>query len=318
MVVKATWRTTSGSTREVAADLERGRLFALCRLAAGPTIPIAWRTADGRTGEVRLQLTEHEARWIDLPAGALAGPAAASGGTGLGTMVGIVSNDSTRNPVEGAEVRLAAGSRGATTNATGRFSIDGLAPGRHVAIATAIGFRPTRQWIEVRKSDTVWVEFALVPAVMQLEPLVVSAAAGRARGVGREGLDERRRQGFGTFLTSDMLRRRNHVRLGQFLGHGGKNAYPVSRRRVGPQGEPCFMSVYLDGALVFRSPGPPNIWGGRGGPALADTVDLNDFPVAELEAVELYDGPAAVPTEFGGTSAACGVILLWQRRGPDQ
>jgi hypothetical protein len=36
---------------------------------------------------------------------------------------------------------------------------------------------------------------------------------------------------------------------------------------------------------------------------------------AEVEAVEVYDGPGSLPAEFGGSNAGCGVVVIWTRRG---
>ena len=34
-----------------------------------------------------------------------------------------------------------------------------------------------------------------------------------------------------------------------------------------------------------------------------------------IEAIEVYRGPAEVPPQFGGAQSACGVIVLWTRTG---
>lgn len=39
-------------------------------------------------------------------------------------------------------------------------------------------------------------------------------------------------------------------------------------------------------------------------------------PVRDIEAIELYTGPAEVPGEFAGRNAGCGVIVIWTRSGP--
>jgi hypothetical protein len=42
-------------------------------------------------------------------------------------------------------------------------------------------------------------------------------------------------------------------------------------------------------------------------------VDISLFDVASLEAVELYQGNAEVPFEFGGIANDRGVLVLWMR-----
>ena len=50
-----------------------------------------------------------------------------------------------------------------------------------------------------------------------------------------------------------------------------------------------------------------------------DNVD-NSFgpgiPVRDIEALEIYTGPADVPGEYAGRNAGCGVIVIWTRSGP--
>ena len=66
--------------------------------------------------------------------------------------------------------------------------------------------------------------------------------------------------------------------------------------------EPCYMDVYLDGALVYSK-------------ALvgAQLFDLNSIPASHLAAVEVYSSAANIPPELNRTSKGCGVIALWTR-----
>ena len=56
----------------------------------------------------------------------------------------------------------------------------------------------------------------------------------------------------------------------------------------------CVMDVYLDGA-----------------PAAWLTEDLPGLSARGLVAVEIYRGPAQVPSRYAATSGTCGVILVW-------
>jgi len=64
------------------------------------------------------------------------------------------------------------------------------------------------------------------------------------------------------------------------------------------------MSVMLDGTWLYVS---------------GSTMKVPDFSrdinIAELDLVEVYRSAAETPGEFSGASAACGVIVLWSRRG---
>ena len=67
-------------------------------------------------------------------------------------------------------------------------------------------------------------------------------------------------------------------------------------------GRPCAMAVWQDGLRIYTP--------GRGG----SPPDLNDYPVSQLEAIEIYRGEAETPADLGGTGAGCGTIVLWTRR----
>lgn len=35
----------------------------------------------------------------------------------------------------------------------------------------------------------------------------------------------------------------------------------------------------------------------------------------DVEAIEVFAGSSQIPAEFGGSTAGCGVIALWTKRG---
>jgi hypothetical protein len=74
----------------------------------------------------------------------------------------------------------------------------------------------------------------------------------------------------------------------------------------------CVMSLYYNGALV--APGG-QVGGGTQSGTLRQ-MEIRTFALSGLDAVEVYRSAAEVPTEYGGASSACGVILLWSRVAP--
>jgi outer membrane receptor for monomeric catechols len=65
----------------------------------------------------------------------------------------------------------------------------------------------------------------------------------------------------------------------------------------------CYMSVYVDGVRIWAA-------GSR------DPPDFDQLRNNQYEGVEIYRGPAELPTQYAGTGAACGAILLWSRISP--
>jgi outer membrane cobalamin receptor len=58
--------------------------------------------------------------------------------------------------------------------------------------------------------------------------------------------------------------------------------------------------VYVDGVQVQNS--NPNL-----------SQSLDSFPLSQVQAVEVYRGPAETPEAYKQAWSACGVILLWTK-----
>lgn len=80
-----------------------------------------------------------------------------------GTVAGIVMDESSGNPVPGAEVQTTDMTWSAPTDSRGQFSAR-LPPGRHVLVATHKGFAPTvLPFVDVPRGERVSVSFMLKP-----------------------------------------------------------------------------------------------------------------------------------------------------------
>jgi hypothetical protein len=43
-------------------------------------------------------------------------------------------------------------------------------------------------------------------------------------------------------------------------------------------------------------------------------LEMDDFPASDVEAMELYPGPATTPMQFSqGTTLTCGAVVIWTR-----
>jgi hypothetical protein len=73
----------------------------------------------------------------------------------------------------------------------------------------------------------------------------------------------------------------------------------------GRRGPPiCPYQIYVDGVKQYA----PSADLGADPPPDIDTYKVNEY-----EAVEIYRGGAQVPSQYGGTGAACGTVLFWTR-----
>jgi hypothetical protein len=162
--------------------------------------------------------------------------------------------------------------------------------------------------VRIVEADTVWADARMLPEGVILDPIEV-----RADPVDPwlRGLTERQRIGLGTFIDSVTLRQSEHLKLadvmrrlpGIALAWGWDRDIPPNRimyignaRRRKPDGSPCAMQIVVNGVPVGN-----------------DVDPRREFEISSIKAIELYQGGAQVPIEFGGTTAQCGVVVLWTR-----
>lgn len=235
------------------------------------------------------------------------------------TMTGVVREDSSARPIEGVEVLINGTAHRGTTNAAGRYLLEGLPSGVYQAIFRAVGHLPLRMDVRLVDAETTRANATLVRSDVVLDPIVVTGEAMPDVGLAGPGFEERRRMGFGRFVLPEEMRRSEHMGLNDVLRRQGVNVMLTSDGRWIPMhptsrdinGAPnCQMSVYLDGILVHK--------GGRYGASDFDEdLDLRKFfTISELTAIEIYSRASQIPIQFSGAQASCGVIVLWSRRGP--
>jgi len=172
---------------------------------------------------------------------------------------------------------------------------------------------PSVQYVSVEQTVTLTkaassVQTERPKVVFHLSELNV-AVAGRSRWLEANGFYDRRDRGGakGHFIERALIERRKPAIVTDLfydlpgvktLWKGPGRVTVVFNRAISfkPEEGGCTPAVYLDGSQV----GNPD----------SGVTDINALPVAQLEAVEVYIGPAA-PIQF---QHACGVILLWSRR----
>jgi hypothetical protein len=245
-------------------------------------------------------------------------------------VTGTVTEDSAR-PVTGAIVEIKAINRSVTTNARGLYSLTVDRPGTYLLEVRALGLSSASRALRVASGDTLRVDFALGPVAQELAPVVVTEAEPQPTGIMR-GFEERRRAGFGRFITRDMLAEREHDTVAGILrgiagmrmvrrpsdcggGFSAATGRGIAAVELSPStgtlvtcgGKPmaaaCYMSVYIDGVRLWAA-------GSR------DPPDFDQLRSFQYEGIEIYRGPSELPIQYQGTGAACGAILLWSRISP--
>jgi len=185
-----------------------------------------------------------------------------------------------------------------------------MRPSRPVfSILLALAAVPLGAQVDTIKRDT-----AALPGVR------VTAEKRNITTTNREGFDDRRKLGLGTFFDSTEVRKFDGAGLAALL-RGAKGAKVIEYRdasqpmstaelRVassiyqGPGGGACWSSVIYDNITLYRAGRtgrPPNL--------------RLDFNITGIERVEFYRGASQAPMSVASI-ADCGVLVLWSRRRP--
>src|SRR5688500_15249050 len=198
-------------------------------------------------------------------------------------LAGIVRADSSGQPLAAVEVLIQGTSLKATTGPNGRYHVDRAPAGLCIVLFRLVGYLPSRSEVLLTPGDTTRANAMLIQGVMVLDPITVRGKS--PRGEGREGFEERRRLGFGKFYDSLVLRRSEHLRLGDLLRRqGGVSverlqldratvhvAYNPYRRDPYTGELDCPMQIYFNGTKVDR-----------GGRLSKQLLDLGMFDIASL------------------------------------
>ncbi|MDP9200321.1 MAG: TonB-dependent receptor plug domain-containing protein [Gemmatimonadota bacterium] len=228
-----------------------------------------------------------------------------------GTINGQVVDQTTRSPVQDAQISVVGTQRGALTDQQGRFTITSIPAGTYDLRVRRIGYAPTIQRVIVASGVVASADFALNTSATRLEEVVVNAITGQAQrrlesGTNNGLIDVGNLNKGPVTQMSDVLQGRiAGVTLQNAAGTQGASQKIRIRgaNSLSLSNEPL---LYVDGIRVSN---------GKGGIALGgqDYSRLNDINPEEIEKVEILKGPAA--SAIYGSAAAVGVILITTKRG---
>ncbi|MDQ8154511.1 MAG: hypothetical protein P3B98_07595 [Gemmatimonadota bacterium] len=250
----------------------------------------------------------------------LGAPAPAAQGQASYRFVAIhVVDRATQAPLPGVRVTVrGVGDRDWTSDPQGDVMLAVTPDRRAVLELRRIGY--TAQTVDLPAGTSqASLTVALAGAVMVLDTTRVTTAAVSPMFAGFDG---RRLRGAGSasFITReqiekqlalrtvDIVRRAVSVRIVDSSGvllvsssRGPKTI--ISGTGKGGKGNdlaPCVMRVAVDGMM--------REWG----------YSVDDIDPKEIHGVEVYPGPATIPSEFSGMrkDAYCGLVMIWTRRGP--
>jgi hypothetical protein len=235
----------------------------------------------------------------------LAGPVAAQA-----VVKGRIVTDAGGKPLDHVEVTLDGANRSAATDENGRFRIDSIPIGVYTLYIRRIGFQPEIATLRVESADSVDLDLAMYAVATQLEELI---ATGHVRELSPSMAEFAERKqtlaGFGRFLGPDELRKSEGRTLADLLHDRGITIVRMSRGQaiaIGKGGTVdgtfCPMVLVRDGVLYSPGTSPSST-----------ALDLNNYPISTLNAIEIYPRTVDAPIQYAGPLTLCGVIVLRSR-----
>jgi hypothetical protein len=220
---------------------------------------------------------------------------------GNSSVSGVVRNEN-GEPLGGAQLMVWGNGNTATARDDGRFVISGLPAGTQTVEARYVGFAPTRVTVDLVSGRTVSTTITMSEHADVLDEVTVYGAA-RQLANDLAGFNQRRKLGFGRFITRADIEKKNPIRFTDLLREtpglrivatGGLD-YAIVASHGGIAGGACQPLVFINGTVLVNSEG----------------IDMMVEP-QEIAAVEIYNGVGETPPQFrGGMRGECGSIAIW-------
>lgn len=235
-----------------------------------------------------------------------------------GRLVGAVIDRKAGGPIRSATVVFLGDGRAVTTDSTGAFQFDRLPSGLLRFLVRAQGFPSIGLVVAIAKGErmerVVELDSSVAGAIAAAATPFKAESASRAQALPTVSVEAKPSLGprFANF------ERRRKTGAGQYLvreeiERGGYSSLQDVARGLRGVAVDCGGGTGCHIRMV-RAPMrcPPEY-------VVDDNVD-NVFgptiPVRDIEAMEVYTGPADVPGEYAGRNAGCGVIVIWTKSGP--
>jgi Carboxypeptidase regulatory-like domain/TonB-dependent Receptor Plug Domain len=223
---------------------------------------------------------------------------AAAAAQSTGAITGVVKDD-LGAPIANVEVSVLTARASVRTDSVGRFLLAALPPGATDVSFRRLSFAPIQLSILVPHDDTTEVDVTLTIVAQKLKGVVSQADAEHLRQL--DAFEARRKLGIGHFITRGQIEKRNPGLLSDMIrtipgavilpGENGRAILRFARTARG-----CPPQFFIDGiqALGFN---------------------IDDMPVSDVEAVELYAGASELPLEYNkiNSTVNCGAVIIWTR-----
>ena len=245
-------------------------------------------------------------------------PSMAAAQAGTGTIRGTVTNNVNGAPLANAQIQLVGSTNGAITNASGAFTMQGVAAGSQTVRARLIGYQPLDKIVVVTAGASVNVSLGLTVSAVSLDEVIITGTGGSARkrevgnSIGQIKVADLPE--VPTNLSQMLSGRLAGVTVSGGVGNAGAGSAIRLRgtTSVSLTNQPL---IFIDGVRTRSDEYPRNgIFTGttqRGANSYASP--LNDINPDDIDRIEVVKGAAAAT--LYGTDAAAGVIQIFTKRG---
>jgi hypothetical protein len=216
-------------------------------------------------------------------------------------MVGWI-RDSIGQPVGQADIFIESMHAVGRTDSTGRFTLRPLDPGAVTVHIRRFGFEPQSFDFVLHAASEDSVAVTMTQNAHLLATVRTDASPGQRQNALAD-FYHRRAKGGGVFITREEIEQRHTNVLSEAL-----RQVPGIRLVRGSGGR---SALRFESANAKRYDCPPQYWiDGR----RVSATEIDDYPATDVEAIELYHGPATTPIQFSqGTVASCGTVVIWTR-----
>jgi hypothetical protein len=289
--------------RSIEARSDANGHVLLCGVPTDVALVLRGR-ADGGRGSVGMMVLDLAGRAFERAELLL------SVNTATGTVRGVVRNRH-GSLVPGAMVAAVGADSSVRADALGRFSLPGIIAGSGIIEAHAVGYQPGHMQITVHADSAEDIDIVLGDSVTVLDPVVVTGEY--TPYLARIGFLRRKEISQGHFLDTADVQRSGAIRFeeifrvvpGARIRPNGTGFVVELQRSEGNTGIPGLSSIcppayFVDGVYF---PLPP-----------LQTATVPIVP-SEILALEVYSNSFSAPIQYQRRDAACGVVLVWTKRG---
>ncbi|SHF17512.1 TonB-linked outer membrane protein, SusC/RagA family [Fodinibius roseus] len=221
-------------------------------------------------------------------------------------LTGTVTDSETGEVLPGANVSVDGTTMGASSDEEGRYTITGLEPGDYTVRATFIGYQASTREITIAEGqETLAIDFALQPAAMAMDEMVVVGYGTQTRGsitgsVSSIQADDINVSGQSS-IEQSLQGRVSGVQVVQTGGGKPGGGISVNVRGIGTINSESPLYV-IDGVPIQEDPG-----------SQLGTGVLNSLNPSDIESIDILKDASAAA--IYGSRASGGVVLITTKRG---